>query len=970
MSSAPQSVVRVGRLSDFRGLGALYNARGESDRQVFHPFPEGRFVAPLVIFLLLAAQRFFGLLARVRPTWGFAFVVYPGKDSGTIDGFVYLRVRRKTSKGYVANIGTQVGPQARGKGVGPQLISALIVEARTRGVWRIETDFYEQNTASRRMGEKLGFRIPDDPAEARRPGPHGIMVTHILDLDGPLPPPPPPASVPPPPRPPTVEVPGAVASGTAPEGSSQKRDVRQEAVTWAALITAFALIALARLLVLFSQPYPSSGDVAEQLYWSHIWLGTAFPSPVTVWWIPPVYIFLIYIPFTHLFPLFTGQRLLMGIVPALLVFPTYLLLRESNVRRSFSLFGASLLALAAPFSLMLTWNAGYNLFGMFWAILFFAGLTGVFRTHRRGYILLTAVAFGLTAGAHDFTFLFVCAGFALAAVLALLLLPRRKRTIRDLAFVLGVGLLCAAPFALVYFTLAGQTGNVGGAVTLSALNTLALQFLPFTWGARTTWSLLLYVDSAISLVAVAVLVVVRRRSPETPVLLGVLLTGIALSIAYPQVADRGLYFLPLGFYPIVAILFQIVYDRIPPRPTPAGGARSSMAAPDAPVAASVPPRRRTRRGRPRGARAKPVLAVIIVGAFLLLNAQQSIDAQNSGAKFYVGITAEDIPALDWLSHFTAPNAAVFSSESILEKWIWGYSNRQAYAPTPLNLQATTLSYQKTYLSDLATLGQYVVGNSYLAVAQNAPASVGEPLLYLHTAYYWELMLSTAADNVNFTVTLAGHPEELSLSTAQSVANVSVTPCSGCAEEGLLYSWPNLNLSILQRTNLSGETVGLDWAAVGGQLDSVNLTTVMAPASFGVNYVNVTNTSRTVSSVTDQFSLSGDSFSLNASAFNGTVEQKRLNDSWEQLDLVGDHALEFAFQGLNAASPSTPVSTDSGTIFSGLGVSYILTNRADSVPGFGYLMYLRCSTPGEIPGFLVTLVFQSGSIYIFELAPSG
>ncbi|MGI0156587.1 MAG: hypothetical protein ACREDE_10725, partial [Thermoplasmata archaeon] len=259
----------------------------------------------------------------------------------------------------------------------------------------------------------------------------------------------------------------------------------------AALLIGFAVISYVRLVLLFSGPYPPSGDVAEQLYWSHIWLGTAFPSPVTVWWIPPVYIFSIYIPFTHLFPLFTGQRLLMGIVPALLVFPTYLLLRESDIRPPFSLFGAYLLALAPSVSLMLTWNAGYNLFGIFWALFFFAGLAGALRTGRRGYVLLAALGFGLTAGTHYFTFAFLVLGFVWVGVLALWLLPRRAATARTLGKVLGAGLVCAAPFALVYLTLVQQTGNVGGAVTLSALSSLAQQILPFSSGGQALWSPLL-----------------------------------------------------------------------------------------------------------------------------------------------------------------------------------------------------------------------------------------------------------------------------------------------------------------------------------------------------------------------------------------------------------------------------------------------------------------------------------------------
>ena len=87
---------------------------------------------------------------------------------GAIDGFVYLRVKRRTPRGYVANIGTQVGPGARGKGVGPRMILAMAAVARGRGVAQIETQAYAWNSSSLRMGEKLGFHEPADPALARQ----------------------------------------------------------------------------------------------------------------------------------------------------------------------------------------------------------------------------------------------------------------------------------------------------------------------------------------------------------------------------------------------------------------------------------------------------------------------------------------------------------------------------------------------------------------------------------------------------------------------------------------------------------------------------------------------------------------------------------------------------------------------------------------------------------------------------------
>jgi RimJ/RimL family protein N-acetyltransferase len=183
MDAAPAGP-RGGKVSDFRALGRLYTTRDEPARLLFHPFPEGRWTAPLTFLLLLASQPFHRLLVRVNPTWVFAFVVYPGDAPGTIDGFVYLRGRRSTDQGLVVNIGTQVGRNTRGKGVGPQLITALISRAPKRRICRIETQAYAWNTASLRMGEKLGFRQVNDPSVATPADARGVVITHVLDLVG------------------------------------------------------------------------------------------------------------------------------------------------------------------------------------------------------------------------------------------------------------------------------------------------------------------------------------------------------------------------------------------------------------------------------------------------------------------------------------------------------------------------------------------------------------------------------------------------------------------------------------------------------------------------------------------------------------------------------------------------------------------------------------------------------------------
>ena len=963
-SEAVSGSVRPGRISDYRALGNLYSARSATDRRLFHPFPGGRFTAPLIFLILLTAQRFYRSLVRLHPSWGFLFIVHPGPQPGTLDGSVYLRVRRATPAGFVANIGTQVGPTARGKGVGPEMITALMARAQRHGVYRIETGVYEKNAASIRMCEKLGFRFAEVPPHGRGDATYGPELLMVRDLAEPAE------------SGAAASFPAVVLADVRGDASphvrtaASRRELWRTAEVWAALLGSFALIALARLILLFQYPYPPSGDVAEQLYWTHIWLGTAFPSPATVWWIPPVYIFTVYLPFIHFFPLFTGQRLLMGIVPALLVFPTYWLLRQSNVNRAFSVFGAALLALAPTVSLMVTWNAGYNLFGMVWAMFFFAALVGALRTFRRNYILLAGLGFGLTAGTHYFTFVFVLVAFVFIAVLALVLMVNRAQVGRLLVLVLAAGALFAAPFALVYYTLLQQTGNVGGPVSLAAVDTLLQQLLPFAAGAQALGTPVVYFAAAISLAGVVVLVVARIRKPETSVFLGIILAGLALSVAYPQEADRGLYFIPLGLYPIVAVLFQVLYEKIPSwvaaRRNPTTIAAETPVTSDS-TGSPGALQSRWRSGRRTGWIA-PTVAVAVMAAFVFVNAQQSLVVMSQADAFYETLDPQDIPVLNWLAHDTPADAAIFSSSEGLEKWIWGYSNRQAFAPTSLDLQATTLSYQETYESDLAALGEYVSGNGYLAVSENAPAPVGEPLIYLRSSSDWTLLLSTGAADVNFTVVVAGQSETLNLADALLASNATQPSCSACADESLTFSWPGTGVSVVQTTNVSGEDVGLSWRATGAQLSGVSFTTYLTPSSFGAGYVVVPAVTGNAS-LTDRFSFNGDPLAMTLTGSTGSFEQTGLSTGWTKLTYRGLPAIDFDFQGLGLAASGPPFSVGSPAIFDGLNVSYVVTDYNDSVPGYGYLLYLRCATPNETPGVNATEVFRSGSIYVFALDPS-
>jgi len=52
-----------------------------------------------------------------------------------------------------------VAGHARGRGVGRQLMEALMQEADTAGLWTIQTSIFPENSASVALHERLGFRI-------------------------------------------------------------------------------------------------------------------------------------------------------------------------------------------------------------------------------------------------------------------------------------------------------------------------------------------------------------------------------------------------------------------------------------------------------------------------------------------------------------------------------------------------------------------------------------------------------------------------------------------------------------------------------------------------------------------------------------------------------------------------------------------------------------------------------------------
>ena len=80
-------------------------------------------------------------------------------DAGGVLGWAALSpVSGRCVYGGVAEVSVYVAAEARGQGVGRQLLAALIAEAEAHGMWTLQAGIFPENLASLKLHEALGFR--------------------------------------------------------------------------------------------------------------------------------------------------------------------------------------------------------------------------------------------------------------------------------------------------------------------------------------------------------------------------------------------------------------------------------------------------------------------------------------------------------------------------------------------------------------------------------------------------------------------------------------------------------------------------------------------------------------------------------------------------------------------------------------------------------------------------------------------
>lgn len=81
-------------------------------------------------------------------------------DTGTVLGWAALSpVSGRCVYGGVAEISIYIAAEARGQGVGRQLLAALIAESEAHGIWTLQAGTFPENTASIGLHTQAGFRM-------------------------------------------------------------------------------------------------------------------------------------------------------------------------------------------------------------------------------------------------------------------------------------------------------------------------------------------------------------------------------------------------------------------------------------------------------------------------------------------------------------------------------------------------------------------------------------------------------------------------------------------------------------------------------------------------------------------------------------------------------------------------------------------------------------------------------------------
>lgn len=738
-------------------------------------------------------------------------------------------------------------------------------------------------------------------------------------------------------------------SGEADNPASARVALLYRAYPIAALLAVAAILFILRLQILSAYPYPPSADVAGDLYGVHAWLGQAQPNLLGPAQTPPLYPLLVVAPFVTFFPIFEGLKIMIAFVPALIVFPAYLFLEESGMRRPWTILGAALLTGSTLFSLMSTWNSAYNLFAIFLLLFFLALLTRTLRSGRWLETILTGVTLAAIAATHELTLIVAiitlgcsCGWYAISCRNQL-----RARVWR-IVRILIVSAVCLLPLSTLYLSYIGSSANNGVGQYLPALESLYQVSWLFAWGSQGgPLPLLVAVDVILTAGGIAILVFLPGPNREFAYVTGgVFAASLAIPLLDAANGVRGLYYLPI---PFTVLLTLAVAELTNDRTREAVAARTLGRVPGLSPA-------RVRRAFGGHRNSWNVATLIVMSSLLILNTSYSLQTMEAGTQFNMVLNHDSVNALDWVRQNTSPNAVFFDTAG-LQTWMWGYANRIDYAPEPLTYLATTQSYDAARLADLIDLGTYLSGNGQFVIASNLPGPIGIPNIYLTAPGTWYLFLTTQADQASVTVrTTTGSVENLSIQFADVLSVSNFTGTGGLVGTLVNLWFPSNAVGLTLEESVAQGTIRITWSSNDTEVLAANYVFSMPPSGYYFNYLIPRVTNQT--SLTDRFT-SLDGAPMTATFGGGELSQQTGESGWSVLDFSGT-SLNMSTSGF-FDNGNSPFNLNTTNLLEALHVNYILTNY-----NLDYPLYTKLQT-GSFGGVNVVQVYQSGAVVIYRIS---
>lgn len=364
--------------------------------------------------------------------------------------------------------------------------------------------------------------------------------------------------------------------------------------------------------------------------------------------------------------------------------------------------------------------------------------------------------------------------------------------------------------------------------------------------------------------------------------------------------------------------------------------------------------------------ALPALAGTLAAAFLLVNATYSYSTMSTSSDYYLTLNNENVDLLNWLADHTNSTARILLASPALTSWVQGYSNRLAFSPVPFNLVITSASYSVANSGWLMAMGQYVSGNGYMAVGENLPAWDSDPAIYLLTPYGWTTLENANSGDVHFEVRERNTTLRLTTENAVVTAANLSSPCAGCSGQNLTLSWPWTGVVISQTVEVVGQTAVLRWTGEVGTLLSTELRMAMPPSNYqGLEHEDVPDVA-SAARLSDRFTLYGNPLSVTISGANGEFNQTTVPDGWTYINYTGGSRLTWSMNGLRPTAGKTPFSLTASSLVRQLDVSYLVADSTDFFPGFGYSLYLRCTTPDGFGGIVAREAYLNDGLYVFHL----